>query len=152
LLWGGAATATLPLLAGLGKGVKAALMGLKGEKALALSQFALEKGLPIPLLAAMNGGPLSGLGKSYFKTVGVFPFVSKIGDQALKDAELKFGKAFLKDLAGLAPITKTSALSIASLDQFSKQFNKYSDLIASNYTTLMNKADDIGNPAIIKIR
>jgi hypothetical protein len=150
LLWGGAATATLPLLAGFGKGVKA-LMGLKGEKALALSQFALEKGLPIPLLAAMNGGPLSGLGKSYFKTVGVFPFVSKIGDQALKDAELKFGKAFLKDLAGLAPITKTSALSIASLDQFSKQFNKYSDLIASNYTTLMNKADDIGNPAIIRL-
>jgi hypothetical protein len=150
LLWGGAATATLPLLAGLGKSVKAAF-GLKGEKALALSQFAQEKGLPIPLLAAMNGGFLSNLGKSYFKTVGVFPFVSKIGDQALKDAELKFGKAFLKDLAGLAPITKTSALSIASLDQFSKQFNKYSDLIASNYTTLMNKADDIGNPAIIKL-
>lgn len=150
LLWGGAATATLPLLAGFGKGVKA-LMGLKGEKALALSQFAQEKGLPIPLLAAMNGGPLSGLGKTYFKTVGVFPFVSSIGDQALKNAEKQFGKAFLKDLAGLAPITKVSALSIASLDQFSKQFNKYSDLIASNYTALMNKADDVGNPAIIKL-
>jgi hypothetical protein len=150
LLWGGAATATLPLLAGLGKGVKA-LFGLKGERALALSQFAQEKGLPIPLIAAMNKGPLSGLGKSYFKTVGVFPFVSTIGDQALKNAEQQFGKAFLKDLAGLAPITKVSALSIASLDQFSKQFNKYSDLIASNYTTLMNKADDIGNPAIIKL-
>jgi hypothetical protein len=150
LLWGGAATATLPLLAGLGKGVKA-LFGLKGEKALALSQFAQEKGLPIPLLAAMNGGPLSGLGKTYFKTVGVFPFVSTIGDQALKNAEQQFGKSFLKDLAGLAPITKVSALSIASLDQFSKQFNKYSDLIASNYTALMNKADDIGNPAIIKL-
>jgi hypothetical protein len=150
LLWGGAATATLPLLAGFGKGVKA-LFGLKGERALALSQFAQEKGLPIPLIAAMNKGPLSGLGKSYFKTVGVFPFVSTIGDQALKNAEQQFGKAFLKDLAGLAPITKVSALSIASLDQFSKQFNKYSDLIASNYTTLMNKADDIGNPAIIKL-
>jgi hypothetical protein len=150
LFWGGAATATLPLLAGLGKGVKA-LFGLKGEKALALSQFAQEKGLPIPLLAAMNGGPLSGLGKTYFKTVGVFPFVSTIGDQALKNAEKQFGKSFLKDLAGLAPITKVSALSIASLDQFSKQFNKYSDLIASNYTALMNKADDVGNPAIIKL-
>jgi hypothetical protein len=77
--------------------------------------------------------------------------VSTIGDQALKNAEQQFGKAFLKDLAGLAPITKVSALSIASLDQFSKQFNKYSDLIASNYTALMNKADDIGNPAIIKL-
>ena len=148
LLWGGAATATLPLLGGMGKGIKA-LFGLKGQQALELSQFALEKGLPIPLLSAMNGGPLSGLGKSYFKTVGVFPFVSKIGDQALRDAELKYGKSFLKDLAGLAPITKTSALSVASLDQFKKQFEKYSNIIADGYTDLMRHIDDAGNPAFI---
>jgi hypothetical protein len=150
LLWGGAATATLPFLGALGKGAKAAF-GLKNEKALALAQFAQEKGLPIPLLAAMNGGFLSSLGKSYFKTVGVFPFVSVIGDKALKEAEQATGRAYLKELAGLAPITKVSALSTASLDQFSKQFNKYSDVIASNYTALMNKAEDIGNPAIIKL-
>jgi hypothetical protein len=150
LLWGGAATATLPFLGALGKGAKAAF-GLKNEKALALAQFAQEKGLPIPLLAAMNGGFLSNLGKSYYKTVGVFPFVSVIGDKALKEAEQATGRAYLKELAGLAPITKVSALSTASLDQFSKQFNKYSDVIASGYTNLMNKADDIGNPAIIKL-
>jgi hypothetical protein len=150
LLWGGAATATLPFLGALGKGVKAAF-GLKGEKALALAKFAQEKGLPIPLLAAMNGGFLSNLGKSYYKTVGVFPFVSVIGDKALKEAEQATGRAYLKELAGLAPITKVSALSTASLDQFSKQFNKYSDVIASNYTALMNKAEDVGNPAIIKL-
>lgn len=151
LLWGGAATATLPLLGGMGKGIKA-LFGLKGQKALELSQFANQKGLPIPLLSAMNGGPLSNLGKSYFKTVGVFPFVSKIGDQALRDAEVKFGKAFLKDLAGVAPITKMSALSVASLDQFKKQFEKYSNIISAGYTDFMRKVDDVGNPAFINLK
>lgn len=52
--------------------------------------------------------------------MGVFPFVSKIGDQALREAEEKVGKAFLEDLMVGAPIMKTSALSVASLDQFKR--------------------------------
>ena len=150
LYWGAGASALLPIAGGFAKGVKS-LFGLKGDKALELAQFAYDKGLPIPLLAAMKDGPLSGIGQSYFKTVGVFPFVSKIGDQALRDAELKYGKAFLSDLAGLAPITRTSALSVASMQQFKKQFETYANLISDGYTDFMRHVDDVGNPQFIKL-
>jgi hypothetical protein len=154
LLWGGVGTAMLPILGMAGKSVKS-LFGVKGPKALELAQYAQEKGLPIPLLAGMDptqpGAPFSFFGKTFFKTVGVFPFVSKIGDQALRDAEEKVGKAFLADLMAGAPIMKTSALSVASLDQFKKNFEKHANLISANYTALFNKAEDVGNPAIIKL-
>jgi len=150
LLWGGVGTAMLPILGMAGKGVKN-LFGIKGPKALELAQYAQEKGLPIPLLTGMDKGPLSFLGKTYYKTVGVFPFVSKIGDEALRNAEEKVGKAFLEDLMVGAPIMKTSALSVASLDQLKKNFEKYANVISSNYTALYNKADDVGNPAVIKL-
>ena len=150
LFWGGVGTAMLPVLGMAGKGVKS-LFGVKGPKALELAQYAQEKGLPIPLLAGMDKGPFSFFGKTFFKTVGVFPFVSKIGDQALREAEEKVGKAFLADLMAGAPIMKTSALSVASLDQFKKNFEKHANLISANYTALFNKAEDVGNPAVIKL-
>jgi len=150
LYWGLAGTAMLPVLGMAGRGVKN-LFGVKGPKALELAQYAQEKGLPIPLIAGMDKGPFSFFGKTFFKTVGVFPFVSKIGDQALREAEEKVGKAFLEDLMVGAPIMKTSALSVASLDQFKKNFEKHANLISSNYTALFNKAEDVGNPAVIKL-
>ena len=150
LFWGGVGTAMLPVLGMAGKGVKN-LFGVKGPKALELAQYAQEKGLPIPLLAGMDKGPFSFFGKTFFKTVGVFPFVSKIGDQALREAEEKVGKAFLADLMAGAPIMKTSALSVASLDQFKKNFEKHANLISANYTALFNKAEDVGNPAVTKL-
>ena len=154
LFWGGVGTAMLPVLGMAGKGVKS-LFGVKGPKALELAQYAQQKGLPIPLIAGMDptqpGAPFSFFGKTFFKTVGVFPFVSKIGDQALRQAEEKVGKAFLEDLMAGAPIMKTSALSVASLDQFKKNFEKHANLISANYTALFNKAEDVGNPAVIKL-
>ena len=154
LFWGGVGTAMLPVLGMAGKGVKS-LFGVKGPKALELAEYAQQKGLPIPLIAGMDptqpGAPFSYFGKTFFKTIGVFPFVSKIGDQALRQAEEKVGKAFLEDLMVGAPIMKTSALSVASLDQFKKNFEKHANLISSNYTALFNKAEDVGNPAVIKL-
>ncbi len=150
LIWGGVGTAMLPVLGMAGKGVKS-LFGVKGPKALELAQYAQEKGLPVPLIAGLDKGPFSYFGKTFFKTIGVFPFVSKIGDQALREAEEKVGKAFLNDLMVGAPIMKTSALSVASLEQFKKNFEKHANLISANYTALFNKADDVGNPAIIKL-
>jgi hypothetical protein len=150
LFWGGVGTAMLPVLGMAGRGVKN-LFGVKGPKALELAQYAQEKGLPIPLIAGMDKGPFSFFGKTFFKTVGVFPFVSKIGDQALREAEEKVGKAFLEDLMVGAPIMKTSALSVASLAQFKNNFEKHANLISANYTALFNKAEDVGNPAVIKL-
>jgi len=150
LYWGLAGTAMLPVLGMAGRGVKN-LFGVKGPKALELAQYAQEKGLPIPLIAGMDKGPFSFFGKTFFKTIGVFPFVSKIGDQALRQAEEKVGKAFLEDLMVGAPIMKTSALSVASLAQFKNNFEKHANLISANYTALFNKAEDVGNPAVIKL-
>lgn len=150
LLWGGVGTAALPILGMAGKGVKS-LFGVKGPKALELAQYAQEKGLPIPLLAGLDKGPFSFFGRTFFKTIGVFPFVSRIGDQALREAEEKAGKAFLEEMMATAPIMKTSALSVASLDQFKKTFEKHANLISANYTALFNKAEDVGNPAVIKL-
>jgi hypothetical protein len=154
LLWGGVGTAMLPILGMAGKSVKS-LFGVKGPKALELAKYAQEKGLPIPLIAGMDptqpGAPFSYFGKTFFKTIGVFPFVSKIGDKALRDAEEKVGKAFLEDLMVAAPIMKTSALSVATLDQLKKNFEKHANLISANYTALFNKAEDVGNPAVIKL-
>ena len=154
LLWGGVGTAMLPVLGMAGRGVKS-LFGVKGPKALELAEYAQQKGLPIPLIAGMDPtqprAPFSYFGKTFFKTIGVFPFVSKIGDQALREAEQKVGTAFLKDLMAGAPIMKTAALSVASLDQLKKNFEKHANLISANYTALFNKAEDVGNPAVIKL-
>jgi hypothetical protein len=148
--WGLGGTAMLPILGAFGKQAKK-LFGATGPKALELAQYAQEKGLPLPLIAGLDKGPFSYFAKTFFKTIGVFPFVSKIGDQALRQAEEKVGKAFLEDLMVGAPIMKTSALSVASLAQFKNNFEKHANLISSNYTALFNKADDVGNPAVIKL-
>jgi len=154
LYWGAAGTAMLPILGMAGRGVKS-LFGVKGPKALELAEYAQEKGLPIPLIAGMDTkqprAPFAYFGQTFFKTVGVFPFVSKIGDKALREAEQKVGKAFLEDLMAGAPIMKTAALSVASLDQLKKNFEKHANLISANYTALFNKAEDVGNPAVIKL-
>jgi hypothetical protein len=71
LYWGAGASALLPIAGGFAKGVKS-LFGLKGDKALELAQFAYDKGLPIPLLAAMKDGPLAGIVNHILKQLGYF--------------------------------------------------------------------------------
>lgn len=148
--WSAAGTALNPVIGMFGSGARS-LFGLKGEKALELAQYANEKGLPVPLVTGMDGGLFSYFGKTFFKTIGIFPFVSRIGDQALRQAEEAVGKAYLADLHNFAPVMKTSALSTASFDQIQKNFEKHANLISANYAALMNKVDDIGNPAIIQL-
>ena len=100
-----------------------------------LAQFARDKGLPVPLLSAMKQdvGPLGNIGKTYFKTVGVFPFVSAIGRDALQGAEQAAGKVFLNDVTTYAPLMKTSVLSSSVYKQVNKVFQDNVDLIASKY-------------------
>ena len=76
--WNAGAAALTPFIMGpLGKAA-VKLFGAKSEKAARLSEFARDKGLPLPLMTGIEDGVFSDLGRNYFKTVGVFPFVSGI--------------------------------------------------------------------------
>jgi len=101
----------------MAKGIRN-LFGTVGPDQKKLAEFARDKGLPIPLLSAMKddvltgkGGTFAELGKKYFRFLGVFPFVSKVGRDALQGAEQEGGKMFLNNLSAYAPIVKASVLS-----------------------------------------
>jgi len=110
-MWNAGAAALTPFIFGpLGK-LTGKLFGAKSEKAVRLSEFAKEKGLPLPLMTGIEDGVLSDLGRNYFKTAGVFPFVSGIGRESLQVAEQEAGKQYLDGLVRYAPLMKTAALS-----------------------------------------
>ena len=151
LMWNAGASLLTPLIAGpLGKAGKK-LFGTTGAKQKELAEYARDKGLPIPLIQAMNDGPLTSVGKGFFKTVGVFPFIGPIANQAFQGAEQKAGKMFLDQLTTYAPLMKTGALSHSIYNQVAKVFNENIDLIGAKYDAFERLADTVGNPAIIKL-
>ena len=147
--WNAGAAALTPFIFGpLGKlGTK--LFGAKGAKAQELSQYARDKGLPIPLMTGIEDGVLTPLAANYFKTVGVFPFVSGIGREALEGAEQAAGKQYLNGLTAYAPLMKTSALSSSIYAQASKVFKENAALIGSKYQAFDTLAETVGNPKVI---
>lgn len=149
--WNAGAAALTPFISGpLGKlGVK--LFGTKGAKAKELAEYARDKGLPLPLNTAIEDGMLSDVGRNYFKTVGVFPFVSGIGRSALEGAEQAAGKQYLNSLAEFAPIMKTSALSSSIYNQAAKVFAERSALIGAKYKAFDRLAETVGNPKVIEL-
>ena len=119
-MWNAGAAALTPFIFGpLGKlGTK--LFGAKGAKAQELAQFARDKGLPLPLMTGIEDGVLTPLAANYFKTVGVFPFVSGIGREALQQAEQAAGKQYLNGLTTYAPLMKTVCFIIVYIQSSSK--------------------------------
>ena len=151
LMWNTGASLLTPLIAGpLGKAGKK-LFGTTGAKQKELAEYARDKGLPIPLIQAMNDGPLTSVGKGFFKTVGVFPFIGPIANQAFQGAEQKAGRMYLDQLASYAPLMKTGALSHSIYNQAAKVFNDNMDLIGAKYNAFEELANTVGNPAIIKL-
>jgi len=149
--WNTGASLLTPLIAGpLGK-LGRYLFGTTGPKQKELAEFARDKGLPIPLIQAMNEGPFTSIGKGFFKTVGVFPFIGPIANQAFQGAEQKAGKMYLDQLASFAPLMKTGALSHSIYNQAAKVFNDNMDLIGAKYNAFEELANTVGNPAIIKL-
>jgi|8_EtaG_2_1085327.scaffolds.fasta_scaffold00318_19 hypothetical protein len=151
LYWNAGASLLTPLIVGpLGKAGKK-LFGTTGAKQKELAEYARDKGLPIPLIQAMDGGIFSGIGKTFFKTVGVFPFIGPIANQAFQGAEQKAGKMYLDQLTAYAPLMKTGALSHSIYNQAAKVFNDNMDLIGARYDAFERLADTVGNPAIISL-
>jgi len=157
-MWNAGAAALSPFVFGpMAKGLSK-LFGTVGPDQKKLAEYARDKGLPIPLLSAMKDEALEGrpaaladLGKKYFRFLGVFPFVSRVGKDALQGAEQEAGKMYLNNLAAYAPIVKASVLSDALYKQATKTYASNVDL----YTQAYNKFDSLvaatGNPALIKL-
>ena len=148
-MWNAGAAALTPFIIGpLGKGV-GKLFGTKGEKAVRLSEYTNEKGLPLPLMTGIKDGVLTNLGTGYFKTVGVFPFVSPIGRRALQGAEQEASKQYLEGLVKYAPLMKTAALSSSIYNQAAKTFSDHAAVIGSKYQAFEKFAEAAGNPRVI---
>jgi len=148
-MWNAGAAALTPFILGpLGKGV-GKLFGTKGEKAVRLSEYAKEKGLPLPLMTGIKDGVLTNLGTGYFKTVGVFPFVSGIGRKSLQGAEQEASKQYLEGLVKFAPLMKTAALSSSIYNQAAKTFADHVAVIGSKYQAFERFAEAAGNPRVI---
>ena len=160
-MWNAGAAALTPFIFGpLGKLV-GHLFNVKGEKAVQLAEFAKEKGLPLPLMAGIESkalndksfgkGALASLGQNYFKTVGVFPFVSGIGKEALQVAEQEAGKQYLDGIVRYAPLMKTAALSSSIYNQAAKTFADNAAVIGSKYKAFETFAEALGNPRVISL-
>ena len=160
--WNAGAAALTPFIYGALGRMGKHLFNVKGEKAVRLSEIAKEKGLPLPLMTAIEGkalnetgfknfgkGALAPLGQSYFKTVGVFPFVSGIGREALQVAEQEAGKQYLDGLVRYAPLMKTAALSSSIYNQAAKVFAENAAVIGAKYQAFERVAEALGNPRVI---
>tara|TARA_R100000654_G_scaffold15709_5_gene33388 strand:- start:26 stop:3391 length:3366 start_codon:yes stop_codon:yes gene_type:complete len=145
------AAALTPLLMASGKFLNFAF-GTTGDYQKAIAKFARDNGYEIPLLAAMRDGPLSGLGQSYFKTVGVFPYISRTMDKRMLSAEKVFSKGFLdSNIATIAPIYSHSFLSQRLYNQAVETFKKNVGTIDSAYDKFFAINTVAGDPAILKL-
>ena len=145
------AAALTPLLMASGKFLNFAF-GTTGDYQKAIAKFARDNGYEIPLLAAMRDGPLSGLGQSYFKTVGVFPYISRTMDKRMLSAEKVFSKGFLdSNIATIAPIYSHSFLSQRLYNQAVETFRKNVGTIDSAYDKFFAINTVAGDPAILKL-
>lgn len=150
----GAATLTPVILSGLGKVGRLAI-GAKSPQAKELIEIGREKGFPVPLvMTAKEGvGLLGGLSSKYFKTVGIFPFVSGIGREAMQGAEQVAGKRYLNNsVLTYGPLVKTGMLSAAIVKQAEEAFALNSNLINSSYRAFDDLAKTINNPAVIPLK
>ena len=153
LYWNTGASLLSPFIFGpMGKGIKK-LFGTVGPKQKELAAFARDKGLPLPLLSGLKEGQgtLSGLGKNFFRFMGVFPLVSPIGKTAKSEAEIAGGKRYLEDLQAYSPLLKVSAINSSIRKQAEKVFAENVNLYNGAYKTFDNLAVAAGNPKMISL-
>ena len=152
LAWNaGAATLTPFLFKGFGKLARLSI-GAKSPDAKELVSIASQKGLPLPLVmtARENVGLLGGISKSFFKVIGIFPFIGGIGREALQGAEQKAGREYLNNsVLNYGPLMKTSLLSATVFKQADEAFKANSALINSSYRGFETLANTIRNPRVI---
>ena len=147
----GAATLTPFILKSFGKLARLSI-GAKSKDSKELVSIASETGLPLPLVmtARENVGFLGGIAKSFFKVIGIFPFIGGIGREALQGAEQKAGKQYLNNsVLNFGPLMKTSLLSASVFKQADEAFKANSALINSSYRGFESLADSIRNPKVI---
>ena len=153
MMWNTGASLLTPFIFGPFGSMMKKAFGTVGPKQKELAQFARDKGLPLPLLSALKEGQgtFSGLGRNYFRFMGVFPLVSPIGKVAKSEAEIAGGKRYLEDLQAYAPLLKVSAINSSIRKQAEKVFVENVNLYESAYKVFDDLAVTSGNPRIIKL-
>ena len=153
LIYGGVASAFTPFLTGvLGKVGRKILPTKKGPDMDTMLEFVRENDLPYQFISALDGNKGAGrLAQNFFKTVGVFPGISGIGEKALSKAEIAGANLYLNKFLNYAPLLKISAMSSSIYNQVAETYNKRIGLIGSMYAKLDAGVAAAGNPKLISL-
>ena len=151
LFWNGAFISLLPLGGKAFNRFSRWFTGTNTDKAVELGRRAETLGLPLDIVSlADESRGLGSFTKTYFKTVGVLPFVS----MAQKSRQAEFAlqaKSVFKDITvqQLAPITHSEILGALSPSVLRQAYQQKKNLINVAYDKAELAAKKMGNPAYI---
>ena len=153
LIYGGAASAFTPFLTGvLGKVGRKILPTKKGPEMDRMLDYIRENDLPAPVVAHIDQNKGAGrLAANFFKTAGVFPGISSMGESAISKAEVAGANLYLNQFLNYAPLLKISAMSSAIYNQVAETYNKRIGLIGANYAKLHASVEAAGNPKLVDL-
>jgi hypothetical protein len=147
-LFNAAATGITPLFMAGGK-VLNKIFGTTGAAQKKYAEFARDKGLDAPLLGFLRDGSLSEPARNFFKTIGVFPGISPIADQALLKTEQATSKVFFDNVESIAPIYHQAFLGQEVIDQMRKVYAKNVAAYDNLYDKFYKTADLARDPRIM---
>ena len=151
LFWNGAFITTLPLAGKAFNRFARWFTGTNTDKAVELGRRAETLGLPLDIVSlADESRGLGSFTKTYFKTVGVLPFVSMAQKSRQADFALQ-AKSVFKDITvqQLAPITHSEILGALSPSVLRQAYQQKKNLINVAYDKAELAAKKMGNPAYI---
>lgn len=149
IMFNSAASGLGPVLEMAGRGFKG-LLGLKGENAEVLARSLRENKVSLSLSAAADPNTFVGkLANGFFKTIGVFPVISRWRSANRKNVESELYTSMLDRLEAGAPIEHTTMLTWQALPTMQANFVKYLNSIDVKYKNVFATADLIGDPRVI---
>lgn len=138
-----------PVLEMTGRGFKG-LLGLKGENAEVLARSLRENKIGLSLSAVADTDTFVGkLANGFFRTIGVFPVISRWRAANRKNVEKELYTSMLDRLEAGAPIEHTTMLTYQALPTMQANFIKYLNSIDVKYKNVFATADLIGDPRVI---
>jgi len=147
-LFNAAAAGITPLFMAGGKTLNW-LFGTTGPAQKKYAEFARDKGLDAPVLGFMRDGNLSGPARNFFKTIGVFPGISPIADDALLKTEQKTSRIFFDNVESMAPIYHQTFIGQEVIDQMRNVYSKNVAAYDRLYDNFYKAADLALDPAIM---
>ena len=151
LFWNGAFITGIPLAGQSFKNAAKWFTGTNTDKAVEIGRRAEAIGLPLDIVSlADESKGLGSFTKTYFKTVGVLPFVSMAQKKRTAEfglqAKSRFNSMFVEQLA---PITHSELLGAVTPSILRQNYGRKKNLIDVAYSQAELAAQKMGNPAYI---